>query len=40
MIIIKIKRAYYEVSPLFNIDTYQHLQLTYLIADENDGYGY
>jgi len=23
---------------LFNIDTYQHLQLTYLIADENDGY--
>jgi hypothetical protein len=24
---------------LFNIDTYQHLQLTYLIADENDGYG-
>lgn len=24
---------------MFNIDTYQHLQLTYLIADENEGYG-
>lgn len=25
---------------MFNIDTYQHLQLTYLIADGNDEYGY